>query len=88
MEIIFSLVQTFGKDLSPGRMLESFILLAVTWSRLKPHLKKMEERLAGLESALTAGFKSGELRFERIEDRVTDLEKQKPHEGDFREDSV
>ena len=81
--MIAPMVGPYLKDLSPGRMTESLILLFIIWNRLKPHLKTLEDRLARLEKAVQYGFKSGESRFEKIEsdnkeikDRITILEQQ------------
>lgn len=74
MDYLIPLVEKFGKDLSPGRMFESVILLTIIWSKLRPHLQKLEDRLGGLEKAVQAGFLTGDGRFERIEDRLEKLE--------------
>lgn len=74
MDIILELIKSAPQDFSLGRIGESFILLAIIWSRLKPHLKKIEDRLEGLEKALQVGFNSGEIRFSKIESRITVLE--------------
>lgn len=71
----FSLLFTnFSNDLSPGRMVESMILLYIIWKKIKPHLDTLEARLAGLEKAVQDGFKTGESRFTAIEDRLAILE--------------
>lgn len=72
---MWELILLVGKDIQPGRLVESLIFLGVLLWRIRPHLKRVEERLAGLEKAVTDGFKSGEQRFKGIEDRVTQLEK-------------
>ncbi len=73
-EILISMVDQVPKEISLGRMVESLVLLSIIWSKLKPHLTKIEDRIAGLETALRDGFKSGDHRFSMIEDRVTALE--------------
>jgi hypothetical protein len=77
MDILTPLIEKFSTEISPARMLESIILLGLIWRKLSPHLTKIENRIAGLEAAVREGFKSGELRFERIETRVTTLEQTK-----------
>lgn len=76
-ELIFSLL----KDFEPGRFLESLAFLFVLWMKVKPHLKKIEDRMLGLENGLktfnatvTDSFKSGENRFIIIESRLDKLE--------------
>lgn len=78
----------FGNDLSPGRLVESVILLAIIWKKLGPHLKVIETRLGGiedkfkgLESTMKTGFNQGEERFKNIEGRLNGLEN-KPKEGE------
>lgn len=63
------------KDFEAGRLLESLIFLAVLWFRLKPHLTKIEARMAGLEDAVKLGFNSGELKFNNLENRISVLER-------------
>lgn len=71
------------KDIQPGRLVESLIFLGVLLWRLAPHLKKMEDRMLGVEDglrslnvAMTKGFDSGTARFESIESRLEKLENQ------------
>lgn len=66
-----------AKDMQPGRLAESLIFLGVLLWRINPHLKKIEDRLKGLEIAVANGFKSGEDRFIKIEGRITALETKK-----------
>ena len=84
-ETILGMFQDIPREISLGRMAESAILLSIIWSKLKPHLKKIEDRMAGLESAVNKGFNLGETRFQHIENRLTNLENQpqgrKQHEG-------
>lgn len=75
MDILGLLAHLMPNDLSTGRLLESAIMLTIIWRKLKPHLKTLEDRLAGLENAVQTGFNSGELRFQKIEERITALEK-------------
>jgi len=72
-----SILEPMTKDLSPGRMLESLIVFFVVWNRLKPHLKKIEDRLEGVEKAVNSGFNSGSIRFTQIENRLEILENNK-----------
>ncbi len=72
--ILSYVIEHFGKDLSPGRMFESFVLLTIIWSKLKPHLNKIETRLMGLELAIKKDFDLDAARFEQIEGRVKVLE--------------
>lgn len=81
IDFITGLITSAPKDISLGRMAESVVLFWIIWSKLKPHLKKVEDRLEGVESAVKNGFNSGEQRFEKIEDRLIVLEKQKPTIG-------
>ena len=73
-EIIFGMIKDFPHEISLGRMFESIVLLGLIWSKLKPHLTKIEDRLAGLEGAVRLGFDAGEVRFEKIEKDVKMLE--------------
>lgn len=84
MELIYSLLN----DMEPGRLFESLIFLFVLIWRMRPHLKLIEDRMAGIESSLTAmdksmnkSFQAGEQRFsnlehrfELMEDRITEVE--------------
>ena len=79
------LVEKLTGDLSTGRLLESFILLWIIWRKLSPHLIKIENRLAGLEKAVTDGFNMGEQRFQTIEIRLTLLENKGQTNGSFSE---
>lgn len=77
MDFVHIIVEKFGKDLSPGRMFESMTLLAIIWSKLRPHLNKIESRLQGVETAVnivTEEYKTGTERFNKIEGRVKVLE--------------
>lgn len=97
MEFIFAFTLDILKDMDKGRLAENLIFLIVLWSRVKPHLKKIEERMAGIENVMTT-FKStvdeslhnGDLRFSKIESRLDFLEsapddenskQQNPQEG-------
>lgn len=74
MEILTPLIEKATDGLSFGRMIESMAILAIVWRKLKPELKKFDERLAGLATIVENGFKSGESRFQKIEERLTVLE--------------
>lgn len=67
LEIIFSMIKDFPHEISLGRMFESLVLLGLIWSKLKPHLTKIEDRLLGVENAVQNGFKDGEIRFQKLE---------------------
>lgn len=84
VEIIISMFKDMPKDISLGRMTESVILFLIIWSKLKPHLKKIEDRLAGLELAVQNGLTSVETRFEKIEKRIEKIESGDKN-GSFRE---
>lgn len=77
MELFFGMIRDLPHDLSLARMVESLVLLTIIWNRLKPHLTKLEDRLAGLEKTIKSGFDNGEQRFQNIERRINDLETQK-----------
>ncbi len=69
------------RDIEPGRLLESLIFLFVMLWRMRPyfrkfdgHVQELKAEISGLKAAVQAGFKSGEERFSRIENRVTLLE--------------
>lgn len=81
---IFAFVWPFLKDFEPGRLLESLIFLAVLLAKLKPHLKRVEDRMAGIESnmksikdSVNLGFSQGNARFNKIEQRIEILEAEK-----------
>lgn len=82
MEVLFGpLVEKFAGELSPARILESMLILFVIWRKVKPHLTKIEERMAGLEKALREGFNTGNIRFLNLENRVKELEKKGDSNG-------
>lgn len=72
---MFEVVLWILKDIQPGRLTESLIFLVVLLWRIRPHLRKVEDRLAGLEIAVREGFQSGERRFINVESRLSSLEK-------------
>jgi hypothetical protein len=81
MEFILALSIETLKDIDKGRLAENLIFLIVLWSRVKPHLKKIEERMAGMEQVMGAfkvtvdkSLQSGELRFSKIESRLDFME--------------
>lgn len=89
MDVLFQLLvpltpmlEAWLHDVSPGRIAESFVLLWVIWRKLRPHLTKIEDRIAGVEKALLNGFNDGEIRFQRIE---ADIEKLKSQGGKYEE---
>jgi hypothetical protein len=78
--LFFSII----KDIQPGRLIESLIFLAFLMWKLRPHLKKVENRMEGIEKTMNAikdtvnmGFSQGNARFTRIETRL-DLLENKP----------
>lgn len=89
VEIAFTLFHWLGNwawpiivGIDKSRLMEGFIFLAVCWVKVKPHLEKIEARMAGIESNMgsvstkvESGFKSGESRFMQIEKDVADLKK-------------
>lgn len=64
----------FVTDIDPGRLSESLIFLGVLWWKFKPHLTKMESEITLLRKSVSEGFAAGEQRFERLENRVANLE--------------
>lgn len=76
-EALMQMVSNVPHEISLGRMIESVVLLSIIWSKLKPHLKKIEDRLEGLETAVKTGFDNGETRFKLIEWRISALEQTK-----------
>lgn len=74
INLIIPFADKFTQDLSPARIVESLVLYTFLWNKLSPHLVKIEERLRGLEYAVTDGFNSGEERFKVIEMRIIALE--------------
>lgn len=87
MDFILSFTIDILKDMDKGRLAENLIFLIVLWSRVKPHLKKIEERMAGMESVMRT-FKAtvddslqlGDIRFSKIESRLDFLESDGEHE--------
>lgn len=87
MDFILSFTFDILKDMDKGRLAENLIFLVVLWSRVKPHLKKIEERMAGMESVMhsfkdtvTESLHHGDLRFSKIETRLDFLESAGDHE--------
>ena len=81
MDFILSFTMDILKDMDKGRLAENLIFLIVLWSRVKPHLKKIEERMAGMENVMHSfkdtvneSLQSGELRFSKIESRLDFIE--------------
>lgn len=81
MDFILSFSLDILKDMDKGRLAENLIFLIVLWSRVKPHLKKIEERMAGMESVMRTfqatvheSLQHGDLRFSKIESRLDFLE--------------
>lgn len=79
MDLILTMLGAYGEKLltesNPARLIESLILLAVLWRKLKPHLDKIEQRMSGIEASLKQGFAAGEERFTKIETRLDAVEK-------------
>lgn len=87
MDFILSFTFDILKDMDKGRLAENLIFLIVLWSRVKPHLKKIEERMAGMERVMssfkdtvTESLHHGDLRFSKIETRLDFLESASEHE--------
>lgn len=83
----FSILFSIFHDFQTGRMIESLIFLFVLWNRVKPHFKKIEDRMEGMEIAvksltqtMTSSFEAGEQRFSNIEKRLDAIEN---HPDDF-----
>ena len=74
METLVYNLQYILQDFSAGRLLESLIFLAVLLARFRPHLKKVEDGLQALKTAVEKGFSAGEARFNQLEKRIQDLE--------------
>lgn len=78
LDIILPMLGSYGEKIltesSPARLLESLVLLAILWRKLKPHLDKIEERMSGIEMSIRSGFQSGEERFSKIESRLGKVE--------------
>lgn len=77
MEFIADIFEGF----QTGRLVESLIFLGVLWIKVKPHLKRVEDRMAGIENSMaginqtvTMGFQSGETRLSAIENRLDKIE--------------
>lgn len=80
-----TLILPLLKDMQPGRLIESLIFLVVLLARMKPHFKKVEDRMLGLENGLKSirdsvnmGFSQGNARFSKIETRLDILEHKEP----------
>ena len=73
-DTIMGMLTPLFKDVQAGRMIESVVLLAIIWSKLKPHLTKIEDRLKGVELALQTGFNLRDERIQKNEARLTALE--------------
>lgn len=81
MDFILSFSLDILRDMDKGRLAENLIFLIVLWSRVKPHLKKIEERMAGMENVMRTfkatvdeSLHSGEIRFAKIETRLDFIE--------------
>ena len=81
MDFILSFTFDILKDIDKGRLAENLIFLIVLWSRVKPHLKKIEDRMLGIENVMTTfkttvdeSLQHGDLRFSKIESRLDFLE--------------
>lgn len=61
----------------PGRLIESIIVALVLLARVTPHLRKMEKRMGGVETAVNSidetvrkGFAEGEKKFKENDDKI------------------
>lgn len=73
------LVMWVLQDMEPGRMVEGLIYLMVLFWKVKPHLNKVEQQMAGVVTELqkiNMRLAHGEERFDKIEDRLNKLEPQ------------
>ncbi len=75
LDLFLPFAQSFWNGVSLGRIFEAVVVLGLVWSKLKPQLKILGERLEGLEVAVRDGFKSGEHRFDTIEIDARDTKK-------------
>jgi hypothetical protein len=71
---LLNLLNPIVSTIEPGRLIESLIFLVVLLWKLNPHLKKIEDRMEGIENAVREKFVAGESRFEEIETRLDSLE--------------
>lgn len=76
-----ALIMSLMADIQPGRLIESLIFLTVLIWRIKPHLKKVEDRMLGMETGLnnleksmSLSFKAGEKRFSQIESSIENMD--------------
>lgn len=74
-ETLLSMLKDVPHEISLGRMIEAFVLLGVIWRKLQPHLKKIEERLEGVELAVKKSSDADAARFTTIEVRLNALER-------------
>lgn len=81
MDFLLSFTFDILRDIDKGRLAENLIFLIVLWSRVKPHLKKIEDRMAGIENVMTTfkttvdeSLQHGDTRFSKIESRLDTLE--------------
>lgn len=79
--LIISLLKEILTDIQPGRLVESLIFLFVLIWRIKPHLKKVEDKMEGmeqglinLEKSMSISFKNGEKRFTQIESKIESID--------------
>lgn len=84
------MLDSMAKDISLGRFVESVVLLWIIWRKLRPHLREIEKRMAGLEQSVKTGFNSGENRFQQIEKEQAILKikieaMEKPRKGKLNE---
>lgn len=87
MDFILSFTIDILKDMDKGRLAENLIFLIVLWSRVKPHLKNIEQRMAGMENVMRTfkatvdeSLQHGDIRFSKIESRLDFLESDSEHE--------
>lgn len=81
MDFVLSFTFDILKDMDKGRLAENLIFLVVLWWKVKPHLTKIEERMAGIEkgmmnfkSTVDSALNAGDVRFQKIESRLDFLE--------------
>lgn len=73
------LVMWVLKDMEPGRMVEGFVYLMLLFWKVKPHLTRVEQQMAGVVDELkkiNVRLEHGEERFDKIESRLSKLEPQ------------
>lgn len=59
---------------NPSSLVQSLIIFFIVWWKVKPHLTRIENEIRQINSNMQTGFRAGEERFSKIEDRVSRLE--------------